>query len=101
MHSGKKVQNSDDSGSGQEPYQPLACSLYDVLEVAAMKHREISLRLKEETVRLVVHDVFAKGSEEFLEGLDLTSRQHVRLRLDSIQEIYDPATNKKYISDKC
>lgn len=50
---------------------------------------------------ILVHDVYAKGNEEFLDGIDSASRAPLHIRLDKIEKIFDPSTNKSYIPSSC
>jgi transcriptional antiterminator Rof (Rho-off) len=77
-----------------QDYQPIACSVYDVLEVAAMRKQRLILKTATGERDVVVHDVYAKGKEEFLDAVDPTKGERFTLRLDLIQEILDPVEKK-------
>ncbi len=83
------------------PYEPIACSLYDVLESAALLKSPLFLVLGDRQMNVLIKDVFAKGRGEFLKGTDTeTGAEHV-VRLDMIRQIIDPATKRTYRSDHC
>lgn len=83
------------------PYKPVACSLYDVLEAAAVRDSRLLLDLEDRSVEILVRDVFARGREEFLRALDCSSDTEFTVRLDAIRTITDPTTNKRYAPDHC
>lgn len=83
------------------PYKPVACSLYDVLEAAAVRNSRLVLDLEDRSVEVMVRDVFARGREEFLRALDCSSEREFTVRLDAIRTITDPTTNKRYAPDHC
>jgi transcriptional antiterminator Rof (Rho-off) len=82
-------------------YRPIACSVYDVLEVAAMHRQRLILKLGERSQEIIVHDVYARGQEEFLDGIDPSTQSPIHIRLDAITEIIDPAANKSYLPLQC
>ncbi len=82
-------------------YRPIVCSVYDVLEVAAMRRQRLILKLAERSQEIIVHDVYAHGQEEFLDGIDPSTHTPLHIRLDAITEIIDPAGNKSYIPLQC
>jgi transcriptional antiterminator Rof (Rho-off) len=70
-----------------EPYRPIPCSFYDVLELAALKGQPVLLgfrqedgREAEQEVRIVGLDT--QGGAEFLRTAD-----GLRLRLDAIAHL--------------
>lgn len=70
MHS---MRPNDKTGNKQaivpeRDYRPISCSLYDVLEAAALKKRMLTLTIDGQELTLVIDDVFARGKEEFLDG---------------------------------
>lgn len=75
--------------------------MYDVLEVAAMKRRTLTLTINGKEMTVLVNDVYARGKEEFLDGTDSVSGKPIRLRLDSIQRLHDHADGKTYIPQHC
>ncbi|MGH2568599.1 MAG: hypothetical protein ACRDGA_09685 [Bacteroidota bacterium] len=83
------------------PYQPIACALYDIFEVAAMRKKRLSLTIGGTPQDIVVHDVYARGKEEFLDGIDPDSRKPLHIRLDAIEKVFDPSENKSYIPSQC
>lgn len=92
-----------DSGNQRmpEPYKPVSCSLYDVLESAALLKTPLIIVLENGQLVVMIKDVFAGGSEEFLKAVETkTGTEHV-LRLDVIRQVVDPATNRTYSSDQC
>jgi transcriptional antiterminator Rof (Rho-off) len=82
-------------------YQPIACALYDLFEVAAMRRQRLILTIDGGVQEILVHDVYANGNEEFLDGLDPTSHASLHIRLDRIEKVFDPTGNKSYISKQC
>lgn len=76
-------------------YQPIACSIYDELELLAMRKKALTLTYTQEgkdiNVKTVVIDLFTKEKEEFLV---LENKQTIRL--DHILLI-----NSKPIAFKC
>ncbi len=63
------------------PYTPIACHVYDMLEVAAMKRRPVSLQIQSSEGPVVeiqdfIEDIWAKQGEEFLR---LQNGQVIRL----------------------
>jgi len=84
-----------------DPYKPIACSLYDVLESAAVLRSPLVLVLKDRGLKVLVKDVFSKGAEEFLKATDAESGEEHVVRLDAILRITDPVSNRTYQSDHC
>ncbi len=85
----------------EKPYIPISCSVYDVLEVAAMKKRRLIFTIGGIEQELLVLDVYARGKEEYLEGVDpLTNIPHI-LRLDTIESLFDPVDQKLYSPKAC
>ncbi|HWP82040.1 MAG TPA: Rho-binding antiterminator [Bacteroidota bacterium] len=82
-------------------YKPIACSLYDVFEVAALKGRILKLSIDGAEIELKVRDVYAKGKEEYLEGNRLDTGHQMIIRLDRIQSVFDPTDNTTYVPDGC
>ena len=78
-------------------YQPIACALYDLFEVAAMRKKQLTLTVDGRLQEIIVLDVYAKGKEEFLDGVDPRSNKPLHLRLDKVEKVFDPAENKSYI----
>lgn len=88
--------------SRQDPYKPIACSVYDVLESAAVLRSPLLIVMfNDRQVRVLVKDVFAKGSEEFLKVADADTGEEYVLRLDKITRIIDPSSQRTYISEQC
>lgn len=85
----------------ERDYRPISCSLYDVLEAAALKKRMLTLTIDGQELTLVIDDVFARGKEEFLDGTNPLTNKNYHLRLDAIQEILDPSVGKTYLPDQC
>jgi transcriptional antiterminator Rof (Rho-off) len=84
-----------------DPYKSLSCSQYDVLESAALLKTPLILVLENGQLSVIIKDVFAKGSEEFLRAAEMKTGTEHLLRLDRIRQIIDPATNRTYSSDHC
>jgi transcriptional antiterminator Rof (Rho-off) len=82
-------------------YQPIACALYDIFEVAAMRRQRLILTIDGTEREIRVHNVYSKGSEEFLDGIDPVSQASLHIRLDRIEKVFDPSTNKSYIASQC
>lgn len=83
------------------PYKPIACSLYDILEAAAMKGRILRLTVGGAQRDVTIRDVFAKGAEEFLIAVDKTTGDQETIRLDRIELITDLSSGTVYTSDRC
>lgn len=84
-----------------QPYQPIACSVYDVLEVAAMKQRKLTLTIDGRQQDILARDVYARGKEEFLDGIDPATGVTLHIRLDRIERLYDPTEGKTYTPLQC
>jgi transcriptional antiterminator Rof (Rho-off) len=84
-----------------DSYKPIACALYDIFEIAAMRKQRLVLSIDGREQDILVHDVYAKGAEEFLDGIDPTSKAPLHIRLDRIEKVFDPLTNKSYILSQC
>ena len=84
-----------------QPYQPIACSVYDVLEVAAMKHRKLTLTIDGQEQDMLARDVYAHGKEEFLDGVDPATGVALHVRLDRIERLYDHTEEKTYTPLQC
>lgn len=84
-----------------QPYKPLPCSLYDVLESSAVLKTPVVLVLEDGQLVVKIKDIFARGSEEFLTAVEMKSGAEHLLRLDVIRQIIDPTTNRTYSSDQC
>ncbi len=84
-----------------ERYEPIACAVYDVLEVAAMKQRRLTLTIDGKEQDILARDVYARGTEEFLDGIDPATGATLHLRLDRIERLYDHAENKTFIPKQC
>lgn len=81
------------------PYQPIACELYDIFEVAAMrKKKRLLLTIEGKPQEILVQNVYAKGNEEFLDGIDPASQVALHVRLDKIEKVFDPSEKRSYIS---
>lgn len=81
--------------------KPIACDLYDIFEVAAMHNKSLFLTIAGKQQEILVHDVYAKGKEEFLEGTDPLSQEPIHIHLDQIEKVFDPTENKSYIPTQC
>ncbi len=84
-----------------DSYKPIACSLYDVLEAAAMKGRVLRLTIDGVQRDVTIRDVFAKGPEEFLIAVDKATGDQETIRLDRIEFITDLSSGATYVSDRC
>ena len=82
-------------------YKPIACDIYDIFEVAAMRKKRLILTIENKEQEILITDVYAKGAEEFLEGIDPVANTPIHIRLDKIQKVFDPAENKSYIPIQC
>ena len=82
-------------------YKSIACDLYDIFEVAAMRKSILVLTIENEERRVRVTDVYAKGTEEFLDATDEATHAPMHIRLDTVQKVFDPAVNKSYIPEQC
>lgn len=75
--------------------------MYDVLEVAALKKKRLRLSISGTPQEIIVHDVYAKGKEEFLDGVDPNDGSSLHIRLDTIDSLFDSSENKTYIPKQC
>ena len=82
-------------------YIPISCSVYDVLERAALHKKQLHLVLAEKELDVVVQDVFAKENAEYVLCAETEKGTVLTLRLDTIQSIVDPLDGKKYMSNRC
>ncbi|MCI0705874.1 MAG: hypothetical protein L0Y80_00130 [Ignavibacteriae bacterium] len=82
-------------------YKSIACDLYDIFEVAAMREAKLILTIENTEREIRVTNVYAKGKEEFLDGVEVASDTPIHIRLDQIQKVFDPSVNKSYISNQC
>jgi transcriptional antiterminator Rof (Rho-off) len=83
------------------PYQPIACSVYDLLEAAALHQKALLLRIEGVTRKYIIRDVFSKGKEEFLIGFLADTSEESTIRLDKIDLIIDPTDKKSYFPTQC
>ncbi|MEL6649326.1 MAG: Rho-binding antiterminator [Bacteroidota bacterium] len=75
-------------------YTPIACSLYDMLEIAAMRRQYVDLEYEDieadgevKAVRAFIEDLWAKDGEEFMK---LTNGTVIRLdRLTKVDHFQD------------
>ncbi|MEX1138852.1 MAG: hypothetical protein WEB33_09380 [Bacteroidota bacterium] len=84
-----------------DAYKPLSCSLYDVLESAALLKTPLLLVTRNAQMQVLIKDVFAKGQEEFLRAVETETGSEHTLRLDVIRQIIVPATKQSYSSEQC
>ncbi|MBI2619993.1 MAG: hypothetical protein HYW57_07915 [Ignavibacteriales bacterium] len=84
-----------------DPYKPLACSLYDVLEAASMRKQRLRLTIGGEHRDVMIRDVFSKGPEEFLIAADPSTGREETIRLDRIELITDLVEGKTYTANRC
>ena len=75
-------------------YKPIACGLYDELEIRALRKQKITLKFlndKNETeiIECVIADLFSKDKTEFLKTTD----ERI-IRLDDIVELDNILFNK-------
>jgi transcriptional antiterminator Rof (Rho-off) len=82
-------------------YRPVPCALYDIFEVAAMRKQRLVLSIDGREQEILVHNVYAKGAEEFLDGIDPTSNAPLHIRLDRIEKVFASSANKSYIPSQC
>ncbi|MBI3788249.1 MAG: hypothetical protein HY276_08335 [Ignavibacteriales bacterium] len=82
-------------------YQPISCSVYDVLEVAALRKKRLRLLISGKPQEIIVYDVYAKGKEEFLDGVDPNDGSALHIRLDAIDSLFDSSENKTYAPKQC
>ncbi len=83
-------------------YKPIACSLYDVIEAAAVRRAALDVRIKNEfgesELTLTVLDLFSRDKQEFLKAEDRSTGKEIILRLDQVLLLTDRATGKEYSS---
>jgi transcriptional antiterminator Rof (Rho-off) len=91
--------------TGRAPYVPISCSLYDVLEAAAVRGTPLVLVLADGDGRREVHgrvsDLSSRDGAEFLVVKADGSGERSEIRLDALLEIVDAAERKVYRSDRC
>ncbi len=85
----------------ESPYRPIACSLYDLFEAAALHQRTLQLRIDGNVADYVVRDVFSRGKEEFLVGVRQDTGELSTIRLDRIDLVIDPTDKKSYFPSQC
>lgn len=66
-----------------------------------MRKKRLVLSIEGRAQEILVQNVYARGNEEFLDGLDPVSQVPLHVRLDKIENVFDPAENKSYISSQC
>lgn len=84
--------------SESKPYRPIACSLYDVLEAAAVRRHPLSITMGGVARVFVVEDLFSRGKEEFLVARLTEDNQRITVRLDKVELIVDPSDKKSYVA---
>lgn len=75
--------------------------MYDVLEVAALRKKRLRLSISEKLQEIIVHDVYAKGKEEFIDGIDPNNGSSLHIRLDTIDSVFDFSENKTSVPKRC
>lgn len=75
--------------------------MYDVLEVAALRKKLLHLSISGTLQEIIVLDVYAKGKEEFLDGVDPHNGIPLHIRLDTIDSLFDSSENKTYVPKQC
>ncbi|MBE0559182.1 MAG: hypothetical protein IH628_18285 [Proteobacteria bacterium] len=75
-------------------YTPIACSLYDALESAAVRKTLVEIRFNNTHKRLFIRDLRTRHQIEYLIGCDALSGEEFVIRLDQIEAIDDVSTNK-------
>lgn len=75
--------------------------MYDALEVAALRKKRLRLSISGNPQEIIVHDVYAKGKEEFLDSVDPNDGGTLHIRLDAIDSLFDFSENKTYIPKQC
>ena len=75
-------------------YKPIACGLYDELELRALRKQKVTLTFlndngEPETIECVIDDLFSKDKTEFLKTTDGRI-----IRLDDIVELDNILFNK-------
>ena len=75
-------------------YKPIACGLYDELELRALRKQKVSLAFlndngETETIECIISDLFSKDKTEFLRTTD----ERI-IRLDDIVELDNILFNK-------
>ncbi len=78
----------------EKEYKPIACGLYDELELRALRKKTIKLTFQNdknenETIECVIADLFSKDKTEFLKTIDGNI-----IRLDDVLEIDGIIFNK-------
>lgn len=78
----------------QKPYRPIACGLYDELELRALRKQRITITFQNdknesETIECIISDLFSKDKTEFLK----TDAGRI-IRLDDIFELDNILFNK-------
>ncbi len=75
--------------------------MYDVLELAAMRKKQLHLVLADKELDVIVQDVFAKENAEYLQYAETPDGTIQTIRLDEIQSIFDPSDGKSYVPNRC
>jgi transcriptional antiterminator Rof (Rho-off) len=87
--------------SEKSEYKPIACSVYDVFEVAALRRKTLMLTVGGRSADYIMEDVYAKGQEEFLKALLASTGEQLTVKLDSTDLIVDPSNKKSYYPYPC
>jgi Transcriptional antiterminator len=66
------------------PYQAIACSQHETLELAVLRRQWLDLRVDGEPVRLLPRDVYTRDGAEWLRAETASGEERV-LRLDTLQ----------------
>ena len=85
-------------------YNPIACSVYDLLERAAFLHSVVAARVRNEDGSVIdrelrVMDVFSKEKAEFLKAVDVRTNETITVRLDHIVLSGDGSST--HLMDRC
>lgn len=83
------------------PYKPIACSLYDSLEAAAVKNSPIEIIFNGMDKIILVKDLQTRDQAEYLVGSDTQTGEEVLVRLDQVEAYIDPKTRKPLASQQC
>ena len=78
----------------EKKYKPIACGLYDELELRALRKQKVTLTIlndnsETEIIKCVIADLFSKDKTEFLKTTD----ERI-IRLDDIVELDNILFNK-------
>lgn len=82
-------------------YTPIACSVYDELEAAAVQNISVEITFNGMRKILCIQDLRTKDQAEYLIGRDTETGEEVVLRLDLVDEYVNAQTKKPLGNTRC